>query len=240
MNVVVTARRSALSAVAIVAVAIVAIEAAAVALPADATVTAAATLFLIGNTGGRSRGIGGLVAWIVGGALLGGAVGYGAQMAVQIPLSTAGAVGLGLALGGGLGGISHLLSIDEPSAADDERMTVDMGSQSTADPRPADLFDDHPDPVLYVTDTGAGPVVRAANAAYEAAFDLPVTTIEDTPLSEVLLVADSGVDVADRVADGERVDDVVALETPDGPRRYRVRSVAATEDGYLLFTPVED
>lgn len=201
---------------------------------------ATATLLLAGGPDRRSRGMAGLVGWIVGGALLGGAVGYGAHSAVQLPLSTAGAVGLGVALGGGLGGISHLLSTEDPATADDERMTVDMAGESTATPRPADLFDDHPDPVLFVTDAGGGPVVRAANDAYEQAFDLPTTAIEDAPLDEVLRAAEEADAIAARVADGDDVDEVLPFETPEGRRRYRVRSVGASDDGYLLFTPLEE
>lgn len=205
---------------------------------------AGATLLLAASPGGGSadgggRGMAGLVGWIVGGALLGGAIGYGAHTVVQLPLSLAGAVGLGVALGGGLGGITHLLSTDDPAAADDESVTVDMANQSTAEPRPADLFDDHPDPVLFVTDAGGGPVVLAANDAYAAAFDLPATAIEDAPLDDVLRLADDTESIADRLGEGNPVDDVLAFETPDGDRRYRVRSVAATDHGYILFTPVE-
>lgn len=243
-----------------------------------ATGPAAATVVLVGGVGARSRGMAGLVGWIGGGALLGGAIGYAADALVTLPLATAGAIGLGIALGGGLGGISHLLSTEDPATADDEQVTVDMASQSTPEPRPADLFDEHPDPLLYVADAGGGPVVRAANDAYERAFDLPAATIEDAPLGDVLVVEDGPGDgegggdddgyggvgdegtggdgaggdgagageagndtaaIVDRVSAGERVDAVFGFETPEGTRPYRVRSVGAAADGYLLFTPVE-
>ena len=200
---------------------------------------AVATLLLAAGTGRESRGMAGLVGWIGGGALVGGGIGYAVEAVVEFPLSTAGAVGLGIALGGGLGGISHLLSTDEPASIDDERMTVDMTSQSAPEPRPADLFEEHPDPILYVTDSGGGPVVRAANDAYERAFDLPATTIENAPLGDVLVTAADADDLPDTVAAGESVDEVREFETPEGIRRYRVRSVAATDDGYLVFTPLE-
>jgi len=200
---------------------------------------AALAVVLVGGGGGRSRGVAGLVGWIVGGALLGGAAGYAATSVVQLPLSAMGAVGLGIALGGGVGGISHLLSTEDPAALDDEQVTVDMASDDTAEPRPADLFEEHPDPLLFVTDAGAGPVVRAANDAYERAFDLPATTVEDAPLGDVLVTVDAADGLVDSVAAGDAVDAVVAFETPDGERSYRVRSVGAAGDGYLLFTPVD-
>lgn len=200
---------------------------------------AAAAVLFVGGLDARSRGLAGLVGWIVAGAILGAAVGYGVGSTVSLPLSTAGAAGLGAALGGGVGGISQFLTADEQATADDERVTVDMASDDGTDPRPADLFEEHPDPVLYVTTAAGGPVVRAANAAYERIFDLPATAIEDAPLGEVLRV-EEGTVIVDSLADGDAVDETLAFETTAGRRRFRVRSVAATDDGYLLFTPVAD
>ena len=204
---------------------------------ADATLAA---VVLVGGLGAPSRGMRGLVGWIVGGALVGGALGYGAATLVQLPLSAAGSLGLGLALGGGLGGISHLLSTEDPASVDDERMTVDMATESNApEPRPADLFDEHPDPVLFVTDAGGGPVVRAANDAYEQTFGLPAATLEDTPLADVLRSVDDADGIAASLGAGDPVDDVATFDTPAGTQSFHVRSVGATGDGYLLFTPLE-
>lgn len=194
---------------------------------------------LVGGVGLRSRGMAALVGWIVAGAVLGGLGGYAIAVVMGAPSTAAVAAGLGIALGGGIGGISHLLSTDDPETVDDERMTVDMASESAPEPRPADLFDDHPDPVLYVTTAGTGPVVRAANAAYAEAFDLPAATLEDAPLGDVLVATEDVDGVVEDLAAGEAVDVVLGFETPDGERRFRVRSVAATTDGYLLFTPVD-
>jgi len=197
-----------------------------------------ATLLIVGDTRGRS-GFVTMVGWIVGGALAAGALGYAAVGVVALPLSPPGAAGLGLALGGGLGALSNLLvadagGTDEPEP---ESVTVEMDGAESPSPRPADLFEGHPDPVLYVTDEGAGPVVLAANRAYAETFDIPADTITGTPLDEVAMLADDSVDVTAAVVGRDSLDGIYDCRTPDGERSFRLRSVGSDTDGYLIYTP---
>ncbi len=210
--------------------------------------TLAATLFLAGSAGGRS-GFTRLVGWLVGGSLLGAGVGYAAVTAVAgLPLGTVGGVGLGIALGGGLGVVSNLLATDAGDAGTDgdgtESMTVDMESDDSPSPRPADLFSDHPDPTLYVADRGAGPVVLAANDAFAERFDVPADALVETPLDEALLAggtseADDREAVVDAFAGDGPAAGRVTAETPDGERTFRLRTVGGGADGYVLYTPVD-
>ncbi len=62
---------------------------------------------------------------------------------------------------------------DSPGETTDETMTVSADAKHTPEPQPVDLFDGHPDPVLYFADEGHGPVVRAANESFGATFDVP-------------------------------------------------------------------
>lgn len=205
--------------------------------------TLAAPLVVGVALGGR-EGLGALVGGIVGGALIGGGAGFLAHTMISLPFTQFGAAGMGVALGGGLGGLTYFLSVGEADQPDESGVRVDMGRDDDPEPRPADLFDDHPDPVLYVADEGGGPVVRAANAAYGETFDLPTDALSGAPLTEVLRPADDGSDDAgaelrDALAAGETVDRDLALATARGVARFRVRSVGNPADGYLLFTPVE-
>lgn len=213
----------------------------AVALDGDGGTAARAALLAVG--GGRARsGVATLVGWLVGGALLGAAGGYAAVALVALPLSTQGAVGLGIALGGGLGAVSNLLAADDDVELDGERdaVTVEMeADESAPSPRPADLFDGHPDPVLYVADEGHGPVVMAANRAYAETFDVAAATITGTPLDEALFVEGDPSPVAGAVAAGETVDEVFACQTPDGERSFRLRTVGGDGDGYVVYTPTD-
>lgn len=206
----------------------------------------AATLLLAGSAGGRS-GFTRLVGWLVGGSLLGAGVGYAAVTVVAgLPLGTAGGVGLGIALGGGLGVVSNLLATDagDDEADGTESMTVDMESDDSPSPRPADLFADHPDPTLYVVDRGAGPVVLAANDAFAERFDVPADALAETPLDEALLAGGtSESDDREAVVDAFAGDGPAAVrvtcETTDGERTFRLRTVGDGADGYVLYTPVD-
>ena len=160
---------------------------------------AVATLLAVSGTQ-RLRGVGGLLTGIVVGALSGAVIGYVAVAVVGIPLTITGGVGLGVALGGGLGVVTNYLATGEEESVD-ETMTVER-EPSHAGPTPADLFDDHPDPVLYVADEGHGPVVRAANDAYGETFDVPVDAVIGAPLAEAVLA-------------GEDTDAVVTAVTAD-------------------------
>ncbi|MBV0924961.1 PAS domain-containing protein [Halomicroarcula limicola] len=157
---------------------------------------------------------------------------------VDLPVSREVALGLGVALGGGLGGVAHLLQSADDLETADETMTVDVSPSVSDEPEPADLFDGHPDPVLYYAATGHGLVVRAANPAFGDRFDVPPDRLAGTPLSEVLPVAAIETLDAETVLAGG-VDTVVTAETPSGPVSFRLRTVDSASSGYLVFTPVD-
>jgi len=183
----------------------------------------------------RLRGVSGLVTGLVVGAALGGAIGYAAVSMLSVPLSMLGAVGLGVALGGGVGVVTNYLATGDGGDVD-ETMTVEREPRQ-AGPTPADLFDDHPDPVLYVADEGHGPVVRAANEAYGALFDVPVDAVIGAPLEEAVLVGDETETVVEAVQTGVALDTVVTCQTGTGERPIRLRTAGTGTDGYLLYTP---
>ncbi|MFC7077179.1 hypothetical protein [Haloarcula halophila] len=190
--------------------------------------------------GGRFGSVATMVVWIGAGALLvaGGALAVGA--AVELPLSQAVLGGLGVALGGGIGAVGYLVSADDIQRADTGRTgdTVELNEEEIPSPEPIDLFGGHPDPILYYTDEGYGPVVRAANEAFGDTFDVPPARIAGTPLGETLMTVDSGAIDAESVTD-DGFETTVACETAAGRKQFRVRSVGDGTDGYLLYTPVE-
>jgi len=178
---------------------------------------------VVGVSVSGREGLAPLVGGIVGGALLGGAAGYLAHATLSVPLSQVGTAGMGAALGGGLGGLTYFVFVGEEDQ-EEGGVRVDMGREEDPEPRPADLFDDHPDPVLYVADEGGGPVVRAANAAYGETFDLPPAALSGVPLSEALRPAKAtgsggtdgpDADAGSGVAGGPDGDDVVGSDGPD-------------------------
>jgi hypothetical protein len=191
---------------------------------------------LIAMPGGEDNGVWSMVAWLVGGSLAGAGLAYAGATVLTIPLSTTAAIGLGIALGGGAGALTRSVSGGDPAPADE--VTVEMDRDTDPEPAPADLFEGHPDPLVYVVDEGHGPVVRAANPAFESTFDLPAQTLAGTPFVEVLRM-DGAETIADAVRDGEPLDSVYDCPTADGTRPFRVRSVGAETDGYVLFTPVQ-
>lgn len=191
------------------------------------------------GAGGRHRfgSLAAVVGWIGVGAVVFAAVASVVQSVLSLGLSAQVSVGLGLALGGGLGGVSYLLVTDSPGDTAGGTVTVSADVEQSPEPQPADLFDGHPDPVLYFVDQGHGPVVRAANEAFGTAFDVPTDRLNGTALSEALLVA--GIDEVDAETVGTTDLDVVALSTtPDEPRQFRVRTAGAPPTGYLLLTPL--
>lgn len=203
----------------------------------DALVTTASLLF-IGDVR-EKRGLTWLVGWLVGGSLLGAGLGYGAALLITgFPLATQGAVGLGIALGGGVGVVSNYLPTTT-GEVDDEAVTVEMDDREAPDPTPADLFDGHPDPVLYVVDEGHGPVVRAANDAYAEAFDVPADRVLGAPLSEAVLIEGDPDAVLAPLSAGEGVDAEVTCQTAGGPAPFRLRVAGDPDHGYLLFTPLD-
>jgi len=191
------------------------------------------------GTGGRHRlgSLAAVIGWIGAGAVVLATVALVVQSVFSLGLSEQVTVGLGLALGGGLGGVSYLLMTDSPGETADETMTVSADAEQSPEPQPVDLFDGHPDPVLYFVDEGHGPVVRAANEAFGTAFDVPADRLDGTALSEALLVA--GIDEVDAetVSTGDL--DVVALSTAsDDPKQFRLRTAGVPSTGYLLLTPL--
>jgi len=208
-------------------------------------VAMAASLLFLGDVR-EQRGIAWLVGWLVGGSLLGAGLGYAAALLITgFPLATQGAVGLGIALGGGVGVVSNLLAAEAQGEDVDETesMTVDMETDDSPSPRPADLFDDHPDPVLYVADRGHGPVVLAANDAFAVTFDVPADAISETPLDESLMADDEGDQAVEAVvaavASGDPVDETLACRTPSGPVRFRIRTAGGGADGYVIYSRIE-
>ncbi|MBX0287770.1 hypothetical protein EGH22_15650 [Halomicroarcula sp. F28] len=155
---------------------------------------------------------------------------------VVLPFSREVAIGLGLALGGGIGGVVRLFRASEGVESPDQTMTVGVDTAEPTAPEPADLFDGHPDPVLYYAAEGHGPIVRAANDAFGETFDVPVERIEGTPLSEALLVAGEETVDADAVTAGG-LDRIVDCETTAGTERFQLRTIGDGETGYLLYTP---
>jgi PAS domain-containing protein len=185
----------------------------------------------------RLRGVGGLLSGLVIGAFLGAGIGYAAVTVFGAPITVIGAVSLGLAFGGGLGVVTNYLVTGDGESVD-ETMTVER-EPAQAEPTPADLFEEHPDPVLYVADEGHGPVVRAANAAYGTAFDIPADAVLGAPLEEAVLAVDDTERVVTAVDTGEQLDAIVTCETGDGERTFRIRTAGVGDDGYLMYTPVE-
>ena len=178
-----------------------------------------------------------VVGWIGAGALALAAVMLALDSVAALPLPRAVAVGLGLALGGGIGGVARLFRADGDAEVTDETMTV-AAEPTRPTPEPADLFDGHPDPVLYYATEGHGPVVRAANPAFGETFDVPADRLAGTPLSEALLVAGENTVGADAVTAGD-LDRVVLCDTTAGPQRFRLRAIGDEGTGYLLYTPAD-
>lgn len=199
--------------------------------------TALAALLAVGGTR-RFHGVGGLVTGLVAGAVIGAAIGYAAVAVLAVPLSSLGTVSLGIALGGGVGVVTNYLATGDEESVD-ETMTVEQETERVS-PTPADLFDGHPDPILYVADEGHGAVVRAANAAYASTFDVPADAVIGAPLADAVMASSETETVVDAVERGDGVDDVVTCSTPDGDTAFRLRTAGAADDGYLLYTPVND
>jgi len=194
---------------------------------------AVATLLATGSQ--RLRGVGGLLTGIVVGALSGAVIAYVAVAVGGVPIAMSGAVSLGVALGGGLGVVTNYLATGEEETAD-ETMTVER-EPDRAGPTPADLFDDHPDPVLYVADEGHGPVVRAANEAYGETFGVPVDAVIGAPLEDAVLAGDDTEAVVAAVTADDPLDTVVPCEAGDGEGSFRLRTAGTDDDGYLVYTP---
>jgi len=179
----------------------------------------------------RLRGVGGLLSGIATGAVLGGGIGYVAVAVLGASLSLTGVI----SLGGGIGVVANYIATGEQDTVD-ETMTVERQAEP-ATPTPVDLFDSHPDPILYVADEGHGPVVRAANAAYADAFDVPTDAVLGAPLEEAVFATDRTNDIVAAVNDGEPLDIVASCQAATGNVPFRIRTAVTGEDCYLVYTP---
>jgi len=187
--------------------------------------------------GPRLGSLAAVVGWIAAGAAVLAGLAVAAQTAFDLPVTRTVALGLGLALGGGVGGVAHLLVADDTEPRTDGTVTVEATDESAApDPQPADLFDGHPDPVLYYT--GDGAVVRAANGAFEEQFGVSTGQLDGTPVAEALFLAD-GESVSRETVTGPGLDRTVTCETPAGETAFRLRTVGGARSGYVLYTPVD-
>lgn len=196
-----------------------------------------ATSLREGESGNRSLA---LAVSLAGGAIVGGAVGFGLATVATRGMTTLG-VGFGLALGGASGLAATLLREGESQSGDPQSVTVETDDKESPEPQPADLFTRHPDPLLYYEDGGNGPVARAANPAFEETFGLDTSTLTGAPLADVLMVVDRPDELADAVAGEDSVDLSVTCERATGTGQFRLRTATVTHGsgarGYLVYTP---
>lgn len=212
------------------------------ALGADPTVLGGSVLVLcvgsvlVLDSLGPSKGLFELLAWLGGGAILFGILGWAAAAYVLETVPTVAGLIAGFAAGGGLGATIHLFA-DSEEADDSESVTVDMEEEDrTPDPQPMDLFSANPDPILYYGGGRDDPVVRAANPAYADHFDGEDGMVENQSL-ESALPLDEPAAVVDAVTAGSQLD--ATARTPAGTYRVRVVPVAGGRSGYVLLTALE-
>lgn len=181
--------------------------------------------------------------WIFGAGALGGVLGY-AIATLAAPTATTLALGFGIAVGGGLGAVVRLLAVGdtEPQEPDDVTVSSRRTEPSTPDPQPVDLFEENPDPVLYFDDSGDGPVVRAANRAFEETFGVDSEAVENAALADALMVTERADDVVTAAADAATFEAVIDCETATDEQSFRVRTIAVARGngtrGYVLYTPL--
>jgi hypothetical protein len=209
----------------------------------DTAVAVAGPLLLAASTG-DSIGLRGQLLWILGAAIVGGGLGYAVAM-LAAPAATTIALGFGIAVGGGLGAVGRLLVVGETNAQQPETVTVGSTSDETSvpDPQPVDLFEENPDPVLYFDDSGDGPVVRAANPAFEETFGVGGDAVENAALADALMLSERADDIVTAASEAGSANAVVTCETPDGDQPFRVRTAAlarrGSTRGYVLYTATE-
>jgi hypothetical protein len=186
-----------------------------------------------------------LVGWIVGAAAVGGAIGYGvATLAAPDVLPIA--LVFGIALGGGFGALVQVFALGETDPEKPESVTVGASSDEggSPDPQPADLFDEHPDPVLYFDDAGDGPVVRAVNAAFEDTFGVGTDAVANAGLADASMATERVDDVVAAAGEGEAFDAVLTCETNGETAPFRLRTATVTDGsgtrGYLVYTPANE
>lgn len=191
------------------------------------------------SSGLRLGSLAAVVGWIAaGGALLAG-LGVAAHAAFDLPVGQTVMLGLGLALGGGVGGVAYLLVADDTEPQESDTVTVETSDETTAPaPQPVDLFEDHPDPVVYYTADGHDAVVRAVNAAFEGRFGVSTAQLDGTPVAEALFLAD-GQSVSREAVTQPGLDRTVTCESPEGESVFRLRTAGDDHTGYVIFTPVD-
>lgn len=174
--------------------------------------------------------------WLAAGCGVLGVVGWVVVTFFFPSIPAAAGLGAGIAVGGGLGAVMRLLVFGEEESQA-ETVTVDMDEQRAPGPKPADLFEASPDPLLYYDASGEVPVVRAGNPAFEATFDVGDDALGGASLPEVLMTADSD-DIVRAAAAGEALDAVRRCETGNGERDLRIRTVPAGDSayGYVIHT----
>lgn len=210
-----------------------AVSAAVVLVGIDSTGTVAAVPFILAVPG--ASGLLGVVLWIAAGALVLGGLCWAVVTFLFPTVPPVLGLGLGIAIGGGLGAVVRLLVLEDTTDTT-ETVSVDTSTDEAAStPTPADLFETHPDPLLYYDATGDGPVVRAVNDAFVETFDVAATMVEGAPLRDALLFQDTD-DIVAAVAAGEAYDAVHTCETTDGDSSFRVRLAATDASGYVLYT----
>lgn len=199
----------------------------------------AAPMLLVGTE--DSLGLRNQLLWILASALLGGGLGYGIAT-VAAPTATTIALGFGLAVGGGLGAVVRLLVVEDTETTEPDEMAVSSsgGGTDTPDPQPVDLFDENPDPVLYFDNSGEGPVVRAANTAFEETFGVGSGAVENAALADALMVTDRAETIVATASEATAFGAVLGCETATGEKRFRVRTVAVARGpatrGYVIYT----
>lgn len=209
-----------------------------VAVPAGQDPAALAGLAILVAGPAIPRTLRALVAAIVAGAAVVGAIAGGVVTVVGGPVSPTVAAGVGAAVGGGVGSTVWLFVATEPDDTAGE-VTVDVGEAAPA-PQPADLFEANPDPILFVG--GAEPAVLAANPAFGDRFGADPDALAGRSLSESLFVETAADEILSAVADGRRFEAILGCETVDGPDRRRVRVVptgGAHGAAYVLYGPGE-
>ena len=204
----------------------------------------AAPVLFVGLAGNRDTYA--LVGWIAGGAAVLGAIFWGIGTVASLAVSPELLLAAGIAVGGGLGGVVRLLSGEDAPENPDETVTFTRGAasetRSTPDPRPADLFEESPDPILYFDDSGEGPVVRAVNPAFESVFGVTSAAVEEAALGDAHMVSDRGDAIVRAAGTGAEFRATLDCETADGEVPCSVRLATVRDDvgvrGYVIYTPV--
>ena len=204
----------------------------------------AAPVLLVGLAGNRDTYA--LVGWIVGGAAVLGGVFWVLGTVTAIAVSPELLLAAGIAVGGGLGGVVRLLGGEDTPEDPDETVTFTRSaaseSGSTPDPRPADLFEESPDPILYFDDSGEGPVVRAVNPAFESVFGVTSAAVEEAALADAHMLTDRGEAIVRAAGTGADFRATLDCETAEGEVPCSVRLATVRDDvgvrGYVIYTPV--